>query len=231
MVEVNAVLAADAIVGAESLSTFFRGKAFCQLRIGMELRLAPMKLFFRVEDHVGAALDGKNPAANLDGLTDELIEIANGLCVFRGTDDEEMAIGIRGIRAAHIDEANAVTCVHHAINVGFHTNIFMQMLQRLLGRNAGRLRHGGSAEQKKNDGHTQQDRRTHRGNVFRFNGRKFCCFDYDPVARGLLVESASASGATHFQEARTAPNERSSTVFTARCRLAARASMCRSSVR
>ena len=142
MVEVDAMLAADPIVRAESLSAIFRGKTFDQLRVGMEFRLASMQLFFRTEYHVGATLDGQNFAANLDGLTDQLLKIANGFFIFRGTDDEEMAIGVGSFRAAHIEKADAVSCVHHAIDVGFHTNIFMQMLQRLLGRDAGRFCHG-----------------------------------------------------------------------------------------
>lgn len=40
MAEVDSMLAADAIVGAESLSATFCGKAFYQLRVRMEFWLA-----------------------------------------------------------------------------------------------------------------------------------------------------------------------------------------------
>src|SRR6185437_4512271 len=119
--------------------------------------------------------------ADLNGLTDQSIEIADGLLILNGTDNEEMAIRVGSLRAAHIQKSDAVNSIDHAIDVGFHAHIFMQMLQRLLRRDTGTLRHGDRAKQQKNNGHTQQDRRTHRGMSFGSDVENNLCFDYEPI--------------------------------------------------
>lgn len=137
MTEVDAVLTTHAIARAESLAAIFRRKRLEQLRVGMELFLAAMELLLSAEDHICTPLEGANLAANLDCLTDKLLQIAGEFLIFVRTEQEEMAIGVGSLRAAHIQEMDSVAGIHDAVDVDLHTDIVMEILHRLVRGNAG----------------------------------------------------------------------------------------------
>ena len=136
MMKMHSMLTHRPIVRVEALAAVFRREALDQLRVRMKFFLAAVKLPLTAQDYVRAALDSLNRSADMDGLVDQRLQVADGFSIAAETYHKEMAVRVRRLRAADIQKVCATRRIHHSIHMRRNAGVFIDMLERLVGRNA-----------------------------------------------------------------------------------------------
>lgn len=126
----NAVLAHRSIPSAEGLSAIFGGKALHQLRIRMKFFLPTVKLLAGNQNHRRVILDRVDCSAYLNCLAGKLVKVSYRFFIAAQADDKEMAVGIRSLGTAYIQEVNSLFGVDNAVDVRGHADIFIDVLER-----------------------------------------------------------------------------------------------------
>ena len=140
MVEMHAPLATRAIPCLERLTAIFRGEIFDESRIWLESSFAAVKLLFSAEDNIRASLDRVDGPANVDDVASQAMKIDHGFFVLTETEDKEMTVGVGGLWAADIQKMDPVRRIHHAIDMRRDADVFIQVLQSIIGRDTRALR-------------------------------------------------------------------------------------------
>ena len=98
----------------------------------MEFFFAAVELLLAAQHNLGASLNRMYRSANVNGLANQALNIANGFFVLAGIDNKKMAVGIRCLWATHIEKMNVVRRIDHPVDMRRNADVFIGVPQRIL---------------------------------------------------------------------------------------------------
>ena len=151
MVKMYAVLAHRSIFCAECLPAILCGKALDQLWVRMEFLLAAMELLLAAQDNVRPSLNGLDCPANMDGLVDQSLKVADRFFIPAEADNEKMTVDVGCLRTAYVQKVRAIGRIHHAIHMRCDADAFVDVRERLIRHQAALV----AGDGKRSDGDQQ----------------------------------------------------------------------------
>lgn len=99
----------------------------------MKFFFSTVKLSIAVEDDLRPALDQMDCSADMDVAVDKTFQIADRFGIAVKAENEEMAVGIGGLRAAYVEKVNAASAIDDAVYVRGYTDVVICVLRCVVG--------------------------------------------------------------------------------------------------
>lgn len=99
----------------------------------MKFTSSAMKLPLVDEHDLRPTFDQMDCSADMDVAVDEAFQIAGRFGIAVKAEDEEMAVGIGGLRTAYVEKVNATPAVDHTVYMCGNADIVIYVLRRVVG--------------------------------------------------------------------------------------------------